>query len=289
MNAGTDKLIQQAGRFIQLGKLSHALESYVKAHQLNPGDTTIMNTIGDVYARLGKEAEALFWYQGLADALRSQELFANASAAYKKILKLSPQNQDAMTALAELYEKQGLCLKAIQQYRAIAADLVNRKEHESAIAIYHKICTFDSASHEDQLRLARELEQVGKLEAASQAYLKATQQLVHKGDTSQAVAALDNTVRIKPRDKDLVRLMFTLFSQLDLTARGIEYLKSISLHADPDFQILISETFLREGELDSAKEILLQGGGNEDLWRPGPGLDGRVERIHTSRRRDGQL
>jgi len=268
MDATTDKLIQQAGRFIQVGKLSHALEPYLKAHKLNPGETTIVNMIGDLYARLGKEAEALLWYHRLADTLRSQELFSNASAAYKKILKLSPQNRGVMTALAELYEKQGLVAKANEQYRSIAADMVNREEPEGAIAIYLKICTLDPASHEDQLRLAYGLEQVGKLEAASQAYLKAAQQLAQKGNISQGVAALDNLLRIKPRDKDLVRAMFTLLCQLDLTARAIDYLKSISLDADPDFKVLISETFLQEGKLDSARAILLEGGGKDPKLYP---------------------
>jgi tetratricopeptide (TPR) repeat protein len=135
MDPKTDKLIQQAGKFIQLGKLTNALEPYLKAHQLNPGDTTIVNTIGDLYARLGKEAQALLWYHKLADALRSQELFSNASAAYKKILKLAPENRGVMTALAELNEQQGLGAKASQQYRLIAADMVNKQEHEAAIGI----------------------------------------------------------------------------------------------------------------------------------------------------------
>lgn len=268
MDATTDKLIQQAGRFIQVGKLSHALESYLRAHELNPGETTITNMIGDLYARLGKEAEALLWYHRLADTLRSQELFSNASAAYKKILKISPENRGVMTALAELYEKQGLVAKANEQYRLVAAGMVNREEHERAIAIHHKICSLDPTSHEDQLHLAQVLEQFGNLEAASQAYLKAAQQLVQKGHISQAVTASDNLLRIKPRDKDLVRAMFTLLCQLDLTASAIDYLKSISLDADPDFKILISETFLQEGKLDSAKAILLEGGGKDPKLYP---------------------
>jgi hypothetical protein len=54
MDYTTDKLIQQAGRFIQLGKLNNALEQYLKANRLNPSDTTIVNTIGDLYVRLEK-------------------------------------------------------------------------------------------------------------------------------------------------------------------------------------------------------------------------------------------
>jgi tetratricopeptide (TPR) repeat protein len=263
MDTRTDKLIQQAGKFIQQGKFSHALEQYLKAHQLNPGETTVLNVIGDLYVRLGKETEALLWYHKLADVLRSQELLSNASVAYKKILKLSPEDQDAMTALAKLYEEQGLGAKANQQYRLVAAGMVNRREHDAAIAIYRKICSLEPTSHQDQLRLADALEQVGNLEAASQAYLKAAQQLSKKGDVTQAVAVLENVLRIKPNDKDLVRELCALLCQLDLAARGIDYLKSVSLDADPDFKVLISETFLGDGKLDSAMAILLEDGAKD--------------------------
>jgi hypothetical protein len=49
---------------------------------------TITNTIGDVYLRLGKK-EALLWYEKLAEAFESRELFLSAAAAYKNIETLS--------------------------------------------------------------------------------------------------------------------------------------------------------------------------------------------------------
>jgi hypothetical protein len=118
------------------------------------------------------------------------------------------------------------------------------------------------------LQLAHLLEQVGNLEEASQAFLKGAQQLAQKGGTSQAVAALDNLFRIKPRDKELARGLFTLMCQLELAPRGIDYLQSISLDADSDFKVLIAETFLLEGKLDSARTILLEGGGKDSKLYP---------------------
>ena len=54
MDTRTDKLIQQAGKFIQQGS-SVMRWSSTKAHQLNPGETTILNMIGDLYVHLGKK------------------------------------------------------------------------------------------------------------------------------------------------------------------------------------------------------------------------------------------
>ena len=103
----------------------------MKAHELNPGDTTIVNTIGDLHGRLGKEAGALLWYHRLAETLRSQELFSNATAVYKKILKLSPENRGALMAQAESYEKQKLAGQANQQYKLVAADMAKKGELEA--------------------------------------------------------------------------------------------------------------------------------------------------------------
>ena len=55
---------------------------------------------------------------------------------------------------------------------------------------------------------------------------------------------------------------------MDLVERGIEYLKSVSLDSDPDFKVLISETLLKQGALESARTILLEDGGKSPRLYP---------------------
>lgn len=62
MEPKTHKLLQQAGKFVTLGKLTVALEQYLKIHELEPDDSTIMNTIADLYTRLENKNEGLLWY-----------------------------------------------------------------------------------------------------------------------------------------------------------------------------------------------------------------------------------
>src|SRR5688572_793003 len=80
MNPKTDKLLQQAGKYITLGKLTLALEQYLKIQESEPDDTTIINTIGDLYVRLDDKDNALFWYHKLAEAFEYRELHSNAMA-----------------------------------------------------------------------------------------------------------------------------------------------------------------------------------------------------------------
>jgi hypothetical protein len=67
----TEKLSQQAGKFVQLRQIQTRSGAISQGPKLNPGNTTIVNTIGNLYLRLGNKAEALLWYQRLANEFRS--------------------------------------------------------------------------------------------------------------------------------------------------------------------------------------------------------------------------
>src|SRR5436309_2276396 len=129
MDPKTNKILQQAGKYILLGKLTLALEQYLKIHALEPEDTTIVNTIGDLYVKLDDKDNALIWYQKLAETFEFRQLHSNAMATYRKILKLSPKNQEAMMRLAQLYERQKQIPNAKAQYQLIASQKKDLGQH----------------------------------------------------------------------------------------------------------------------------------------------------------------
>ena len=120
MDSKAQNLLRKAGKLMGLGKLALALQLYIKIHELDPQDPTIINTIGDLYLRLGEKDEALIWYQELAEIFESNQRLSSAIATYKKILKLSPHNLDLLTHLAQLHERSGQTSQAKAQYREIA-------------------------------------------------------------------------------------------------------------------------------------------------------------------------
>lgn len=256
----TSKLFQQAGQFIVLGKFGLALEQYVKIHQLDPQDTTIINTIGDLNLRLGKEPEALLWYQKLAKIFESRGLSAQAAATYKKILKLSPQNQAVMTQLAELYEKEGQTANAKAQYTLIAEHFVSSGLYEKAIVFYRRICRLDPACRASWLQLARTLERTDAVEEASQAYLQCVELLVKKGDVSMTDPLLENLFRLKVRNRELAKSFFRVLRQVGLTHRGVEYLQTIALDKDPEIKAMLGEVCLEDGNLEMAANYLISDG-----------------------------
>jgi len=253
----TSKLLRQAGQFISLGKFGLAVEQYLRIHQLDPQDTTIINTIGDLNLRLGKESEAILWYQKQARILESRGLPAQTAAIYEKILKLSPQNQAVMSGLAQLFEQQGQTANAKAHYTLIAEQLVSSGQEEQAIILFQRICRLDPACSGNWLQLARSLEKSSAVEEASQAYLQCLELLFKRGELDAARPVLEDLFRLKVRNKEFAKSFFRVLRKANLTDRGVEYLQSIALDTDPEIRAMLGEALLEDGKLDSAQEYLL--------------------------------
>jgi Flp pilus assembly protein TadD len=208
MNPKTDKLLQQAGKYIALGKLTLALEQYLKIQDVEPDDTTIVNTIGDLYVRLDDKDNALLWYHKLAEAFEYRELHSNAMATYRKILKLSPKNQEAMMLLAQLCERQGQTQNAKTHYQMLAKLKMGLNNPAEAITILKKICSLDPTGAESQRVLAQSLELSGNIKDAIKGYLQSATLYAQQGNSMAASQVAENIFRLQPKDKDTVKSFF---------------------------------------------------------------------------------
>jgi len=270
MNPKTDKLLQQAGKYITLGKLTLALEQYLKIQESEPDDTTIINTIGDLYVHLEDKTNALLWYHKLAEAFEYRELHSNAMATYRKILKLSPKNHEAMTLLAQLCERQGQTQNAKTHYQMLAKLKMGLGNFTEAITILKKICSLDPSCGESQTALAQSLEISGDIKEAIKAHVQSGVLYAQQGNVMAASQVVESIFRLQPKDKETVKAFFMLLQKIDLSHRGLQYLNSLALDEDPEFKLILSEMFLAEGNLETARQ-LIQGSVREypTLYKPG--------------------
>ena len=65
------KVLSAAEKHVQQGKLQNAISEYEKVVREDPKDLTVLNTIGDLYARLGQTDRALAYFRKVGDAYAS--------------------------------------------------------------------------------------------------------------------------------------------------------------------------------------------------------------------------
>src|SRR5438270_7257338 len=147
------KVLQAAERFVLQGKLQNAIAEYEKILKSDANDLTVMNTVGDLYIRVGRLDEGLQAFRKVADAYAAEGFMVKAIAMYKKMAKLSPSASDCMQKLAELYSSQGLFSDARAQYTSLAELHMKAGNVDAAVAVYRKVLELDPENAAMQQKL----------------------------------------------------------------------------------------------------------------------------------------
>jgi len=106
------KILKNAERFIASGKISQAIDEYLKILKENPKDWNLIIQIGDLMLKVNRTDEAIESFQRVADYYYEDGFFLKAIAIYKRINKLNPGLTEICIRLADLYLKQGLTMDA---------------------------------------------------------------------------------------------------------------------------------------------------------------------------------
>ena len=136
------KVLSAAEKFVQQGKLPNAITEYEKVLKADPKDLTVMNTVGDLYSRLGNGEKAVECFKSVGDAYASQGFTVKAIAMYKKLSKLKASLESSLR-LAELYTQQGLFNDARAQYLQVAEEFLREGQLEQAVRIFQKTLEMD--------------------------------------------------------------------------------------------------------------------------------------------------
>ena len=193
------KVLSAAERYVQQGKLLNAIAEYEKVVKADPKDLTVLNTIGDLYARIGQTDQAASYFRNVGDAYAEQGFTVKAIAMYKKLTKLSPNNESILK-LAELYSQQGLFNDARAQYLQIAEQAMRAGQLDQAVRIFQKILEMDPENTAMQVKLAEVYIRLGKKDEGSKIFIKAAEALQARGAADQAEEILKRMLAIDPNN-----------------------------------------------------------------------------------------
>ena len=213
-----------------------------------------MNTVGDLYSRLGENDKAVECFKSVGDAYASQGFTVKAIAMYKKIAKSKP-SLEGVLKLAELYTQQGLFNDARAQYLQVAEEFLRSGELDQAVRIFQKTLEMDPENLAMRLRLADVYVRLNKKSEAREVYSAAIESLRAKGQLDAAEEVLQRLVKLDPGgDSQLLRVRSAIEAgDFAGAAKILEQLPD--LNTNQDAQRNLFRCYLQLGQLTEARAL----------------------------------
>jgi tetratricopeptide (TPR) repeat protein len=250
------KVLATAEKFVQQGKLQNAIAEYLKVTKEDPKDLTVMNTVGDLYARLGYTAEALRCFKQVGEAYAGDGFFVKAIAIYKKLTKLDPAASDCVLKLAELYAQQGLYNDARAQYLSIADRCLRSGDNQQASQIFRKMLELDPENAAMQAKLADLYVKLGSKEQACSIFFGAAESLFRRGAMEAADEALGHVLTLEPAHVPAAMLRGQIAAETGNAEKALQYLEKVpDLDSQPEALRALLRVHLQMGNLAEALPI----------------------------------
>jgi len=274
MALNKDRVFKAAENYIKKNKVDKAIAEYESWLKENPKDWNVIRTVGDLYARISRNDEAIKKYAQVADHYRKDGFNVRAIATYKMVLRLDPQNEPAMRNLAELQAEEGLLMEAKSYYQTLV-ELYNKQGHKRLAAeVFKKLAEIDPQDVKIRYKYADFLNKNGKPDEAAREYVGIADAFIGQGLVEEAIKILEQGRSLQTNDPSLKIKLAQASSMQGNHAQAIRLLEEVRKSATGDPAILgrLGEAYLAAGNTDDAQMIFqelasLQPGNPENLLR----------------------
>ncbi|HEV2989064.1 MAG TPA: tetratricopeptide repeat protein [Candidatus Angelobacter sp.] len=250
------KVLGSAEKFVQQGKLQNAIAEYEKVIKEDPKDLTVLNTIGDLYARVGQNEKACEYFKKVGDQYAQNGFTVKAIAIYKKLTKLPPVAPDAIIKLAELYTQQGLFNDARTHYMQVADQLLKSGDNNQAARLFQKILELDPENTATQSKLADLYIKLGKKDEARNIYYSAAESLYSRSSFDAADEALSRVLSLDPSNKGALLLRGMIASASGDSVSAVQYLEQVpDLDSRPDALRALLKAKLHSGSIEGLEAL----------------------------------
>ncbi len=204
MASSRQDVVQSAERLVARGRLDAAIEEYRKVLEASPNDTSTLNRVGDLYARLNRPHKATELFRQTAENFSRQGFFVKAIAIYKKIIRLDPSQIAAYENLADLYHKQGLSNDAEAQYQVVADYYVKHGDQRAAVNVYRSMVAIEATNPSYRLRLAGLFQELGDTPGALEQYEQIARLMLEHGRAEEAAQVYTSALDLGPPSPEFV-------------------------------------------------------------------------------------
>lgn len=243
--------LKKAEKLLRQGKLDGAIAEYVRLVQEQPKDWNSINALGDLYVRAGQIDHAVQQFARIADHLYAEGFLPKAAAVYKKILKITPDDEHTVLQLADIAARQGVLVDARRYYRHIVERRKKKGDEFGAAQIVIRIGELDAGDAEAKIQAARAAQSINDTAKAVAMLTGAADALEKQKRLSDALAALTEAVALAPEDEALRgRLLAGLLEQREIARARTVARTSAEL-------LGIAELLERDGKKDEWLDVLI--------------------------------
>jgi tetratricopeptide (TPR) repeat protein len=248
------RCLRDAEKYVLQGKINQAIAEYLKITRAEPDDVLILNTIGDLYLRQGKIADANKLFYQVAEHYIRDNFLMKAIAVYKKILASDPSNLELNSTIASLYARQGMNVDAKIQFLHVAEMCAMQGQARECLEAYEKVIELDPMNSAVQLKLAAAHRAGGNTAKANLHLLGAARAQTKAGDLAGAMRSYQQALDADSHNTDILRGLLETGLQLGEVAPVLEKLSlAVSqVPQDVDLRELLGRAFLAANDPDSA-------------------------------------
>lgn len=258
--------VKKAEQLVQQGKLEDGIQEYLLALAENPGHEQVIETVAELYLRLGQQSKGQDCYVYLFEQMRDKGNVPKAVLVFRKLLKLGPQEPHLLMDFGKLLEKTNP--QEAAAYYEQASQLFRKRGNPSAtVEAISRLTALDPFSSDLQCLLAETAAEAGHKDIAAAALMRAAEiqrrQPGKSGEAASILPLVERAHQMTPSDFEVSAALGQLLIETGFPARAIDLLRPFSKPGPgqptppPDVLRILGEACLATSDTAGAQTALL--------------------------------
>jgi len=195
--------LKKADKLLKQGKVSGAIEEYVRLVEDRPNDWNSVNALGDLYVKAGDSAKAAEQFTRAADHLFDEGFLPRAAAVYKKVLKVRGDDDHSLWRLGVIAGQNGVGVDARTYFGRLIKDRQAAGNQRGVVDCVIQLGLLEDADAEARTASARALVSIGEKPRAARVMLGVGKLLSKEGRLADAFEALRQASELDPQNQEI--------------------------------------------------------------------------------------
>ncbi len=265
MPVDKNKVLATALNFVQKGQYDKAIKEYTKLLELDPKDAKVLQRLGDLYRKMGKNVEAVDSFKKVADIFAQGGFFSKAVAVYRQIETIQNDlgkgdDPAIITKIAELNEQMGLVSEAYRAYQKLL-EIYEKEEYVTdALAVIKRMTKIEPDNIPLRLKLAEGYMRSNMRDEGIAEYRALLDEMKTKDKEDEYIRVMERLLHHTPEDKARQRELALIYLKRGENRRALLKIQDC-IKLDPNDAAtldLLAKLFKIMGQSDKAALVYLQ-------------------------------